>query len=86
MLNRFDSSSMAAMIRRIPAVDALKRISDGVAVETIDRNQVNLFGSPEVVDRVVLDMVLSRLADDAVVNPTIAIATAGETVRVEVEV
>lgn len=74
-----------AAIRRVPAVNAIKRVHDGVVAEAVDRETLNLLRPPEVVNRQALDAALSRLGsvpDGFAVNPTVLVASAGGPVLV----
>ena len=74
-----------AAIRRVPAVNAIKRVHDGVVAEAVDRETLNLLRPPEVVNRQALDAALSRLgavADDPPVNPTVLVSSVGGSVLV----
>lgn len=74
-----------AAIRRVPAVNAVKRVSDGLVVEAVDRETLNLLRPPEVVDRHTLETKLERLGPepaDEPVNPTILAAADGGKVLV----
>lgn len=74
-----------AAIRRVPAVNAAKRVSHGVVVEAVDRETLNLLRPPEVVNRQSLVMMLERLGPNPgaePVNPTILAASDGGRVLV----
>ena len=79
----------AAATRRVPAVHAVKRVRDGVVVESVDRSTLNLLRSPEVIDRRALEEALGQLGSGAepvpdanVINPTELVAAAGGEVLV----
>ncbi len=75
----------AAAIRRVPAVNAAKRVRDGVVVEAVDRATLNLLRTPEIVDRRALVGALSALGthpEGDTVNPTRLVADAGGAVAV----
>ncbi len=74
-----------AAIRRVPAVNAAKRVADGVVVEAVDRETLNLLRPPEVVDRQTLETMLERLGSnrgDDLINPTVLAASEGGRVLV----
>lgn len=74
-----------AAIRRVPAINAVKRVQDGMVVEAVDRETLNLLRPPEVVDRQTLATMLERLGSAAgrdPVNPTVLAASAGGRVLV----
>jgi len=73
-----------AAIRRVRAVNATKRVHDGVVVGAVDRETLNLLRPPEVVSRRALETALERLgpSHDAVVNPTVLAASDGGKVLV----
>ncbi len=77
-----------AAIRRVPAVNATKRVHDGVVVEAVDRETLNLLRPPEAVDRRALDAALARLdaSGPPTVNPTmLAAADGGKVLIVDAE-
>lgn len=80
-----NESGHVAAIRRVPAVNAAKRVSAGVVVEAVDRESLNLLRPPEVVDRQSLETMLERLNVNRAlgpVNPTILAASDGGKVLV----
>jgi len=87
LVDELDSGAVAA-IRRVPAVNAAKRVRDGMVVEAVDRSTLNLLRTPEVVDRRALEAALDGLRDlgdhdnTEVVHPTRLVAAAGGRVAV----
>lgn len=80
-----NAAEHVAAIRRVPAINAAKRVVGGVVVEAVDRETLNLLRTPEVVDRRTLEKALNDFDEApprATVNPTILAASGGGRVLV----
>ncbi len=66
-----------AVIRSVPAVDALKRVRNDQVVEAIDRSLVRLLASPELINRAKLAAAAAPLDEGELVNPTMLMSSTG---------
>jgi hypothetical protein len=71
-----------AVVRHGPATSAVKRIKDGLVVESVDRANFSTPRPPEVIDRRALESALATVDEAELVNPAQLVARRGGTVVV----
>ena len=83
LVRSLTAAAAAAAIRRVPAVNAAKRVRDGVVVAAVDRETLNILQPPEVVDRRALEAALEeleqlgRLSEPSAVSPAVIVGSSG---------
>lgn len=77
MVAVFGESDADALVRPVPATEAVKRVHDRTVVEGIDRSRLVAVRSPEVLRRSTLERAVERLDDRLWVSPTGLVAASG---------
>lgn len=77
MVTEFGEIDTDALVRPVPATEAVKRVSGRKVVEGIDRSRLIAVRAPEVLRRTALERAVERLDDRLWVNPTGLVAATG---------
>lgn len=80
MVHAFDDHPADALVRFVPATEAVKRVDGVLVAEGIDRSRLVAVRSPEVISRAAMANAIDGLGDRLWVNPTSLVAQSGGTV------